>query len=363
MFFDGKREPARGRGDTRGVRLLRTLAGVEGAVLEGSGAGLRSCPSRGTRLSEHVSTAIRKIAIVGTGAIGGYYGAMLARAGNDVWFQARSDLDVLRRDGLEVTLPQGHFVLNPVRAFGTAAEIGPCDLVIIALKATGNDALPTLIPPLLHPGTVLLTLENGLGSDELLAEQFGAERVVGGLCFICVNRTGPGKIWCIQSGSLSLAEFGRPAGERVRGIAALFAAAGITCTAADNLAELRWKKLVWNVPFNGLAIAAGGVTTDVILANPALEAEVRALMFEVMEAAARLGYRLPETFAERQIQATRPMGPYKPSSLIDYLAGRHVEVEAIWGEPLRRAQSAGAPMPRLALLYALLTQLTRRVRA
>jgi 2-dehydropantoate 2-reductase len=116
---------------------------------------------------------------------------------------------------------------------------------------------------------------------------------------------------------------------------------------------------VWNVPFNGLSIAAGGIATDRLLANPDLEAEVRALMREVIDAAARLGHSIPESFIEAQVTATRPMGAYRPSSLIDYLEGREVEVESIWGEALRRAKKAGAAVPRLQALYANLLKLTR----
>jgi 2-dehydropantoate 2-reductase len=119
----------------------------------------------------------------------------------------------------------------------------------------------------------------------------------------------------------------------------------------DDLAELRWRKLVWNVPFNGLAIAAGGIATDRILSDPVLEEEVRLLMKEVISAAAHLGIAIPDEFVEDQIARTRPMGAYRPSSLIDYVEGRDVEVESIWGEALRRAQAAGAKVPHLEALY------------
>ena len=184
--------------------------------------------------------------------------------------------------------------------------------------------------------------------------------MIGGLCFICSNRVGPGDIHCLMPGVVTFGEFGRPIDERLRAVAKLFEKAGVKCTVDDNLAELRWKKLVWNVPFNGLAIAAGGITTDKILERPELEAQVRLLMKEVIDAAAKFGHVIPLSFIEKQISITRPMGPYRPSSLIDYLEKREVEVESIWGEPLRRAQSAGAAVPRLELLYALLKRLTLR---
>lgn len=304
----------------------------------------------------------QKIAIVGPGAIGCYYGCRLAAAGENVDFLMRSDLEAVRKRGsLRVQLPKGQeIVVAAPQVHGTPQEIGPCDLVIIALKTTANGVFETLIRPLLKEGTAILTLQNGLGSDEQLASLFGAERVMGGLCFICVNRTAPGEICCIEPGAVAFAEFGRPIGERLRAVVAMFERAGVKCSLGDNLAELRWKKLVWNVPFNGLAITAGGITTDKILASPELENQVRSLMSEVIEAAAKFGYVIPVSFIEKQISSTRPMGPYRPSSLIDYLDGREVEVESIWGEPLRRAQSVGAAMPRLEMLYALLKKLTTR---
>lgn len=303
-----------------------------------------------------------KIAIVGSGAIGSYYGCRLAHAGADVRFLLRSDLEAVRASGrLRVQLPKEQEIVIPSpKVYGTPEEIGPCDLVIIALKTTANGVFEKLIRPLLKDDTMLLTLQNGLGSDEQLATLFGAERVFGGLCFICVNRTAPGEILCIETGTVSFGEFCRPVSERLRALESMFLRAGLKCSTGDNLAELRWKKLVWNVPFNGLAIAAGGITTDKILASPELEEQVRALMNEVLDAAAKLGYAIPKTLVEKHITGTRPMGPYRPSSLIDYLDGREVEVESIWGEPLRRAKNAGASVPGLEALYATLKQLTAR---
>jgi 2-dehydropantoate 2-reductase len=304
--------------------------------------------------------SFRKIAIVGSGAVGCYYGALLARAhkNTEVDFLMRSDRAAVRTRGLRVKTPQEEFFLGDVRAVATAAEIGPVDLVIVALKTTANAELPVLLAPLLHAGTAILTLQNGLGSDEELARLFGAERVLGGLCFVCVYRTAPGEISCTKPGHVSFGEFGRPIGERLRAVEKMFSAAGVRCQLDDDLAKLRWKKLVWNVPFNGLAIAAGGITTEQILAEPGLENEARALMEEIATVAGRLGFLIPASFIERQIEQTRPMGPYKPSSLIDWEAGRAVEVEAIWGEPLRRARAVGAAAPKLALLYALLQRVT-----
>ena len=131
-----------------------------------------------------------RIAIIGAGAVGCYYGGRLVEHGQDVHFLMRSDYETVNRDGLSITSPLGDAHLK-VQANRSTQDIGPCDLVIIALKATSNTALLELIPPLLHEETLLLTLQNGLGNEDFLATHFGAQRVLGGLCFVCINRTAP----------------------------------------------------------------------------------------------------------------------------------------------------------------------------
>jgi 2-dehydropantoate 2-reductase len=305
--------------------------------------------------------AFPKIAIVGSGAIGTYYGARLALAGADVRFLLRRDLAAVRARGSVLLHEKGGTTkLRPVAAFGATGEIGPVDLVIVTLKTTANGELARLLPPLLGPRTAVFTLQNGLGSDEQLAALFGPERVLGGLAFIAATRTAPGEVTCYHPGSVALGEFGRAPQDRTRALAAQFEAAGVKTRVVENLVEARWHKLVWNIPFNGLAIAAGGVATDRLCADPLLAEDVRALMREVQLAAGRLGFVIPDKFLRQQFEVTPPMGAYQPSSLVDFLAGREVEVEAIWGEPLRRAQAAGADMPRLEKLYASLKKLTAR---
>ena len=291
-------------------------------------------------------------AIVGAGAIGTYYGGRFALVGKDVRFLLRSDRERVRAQGIRLVERERTLAVQPVQVFASAEEIGPVDWVLITLKTTANASLAQLLPPLLHADTKVVTLQNGLGNEEQVASLVGAERTLGGLCFIATTRTAPGEVTCYHPGSITLGEFGRPVQKRTQVLASLFKEAGVQCIPVDNLAEARWRKLIWNVPFNGLSIAAGGITADRILADPVLAREVRALMDEVAGAARQLGYDVPESFIQGQIDVTGPMGAYAPSSLVDYRAGRELEIEPIWGEPLRRAQAAGRPMPRLAALYA-----------
>lgn len=303
-----------------------------------------------------VNWNFNSVALVGAGAVGTYYGGRLAQHGEDVRFLLRSDFPAIRRLGIQVESIDGDFHLPLVQGFRTAEEIGPVDLVIVAWKATANAQLAAVLPPLLHPGTQVLTLQNGLGNCEALAAIVGPDRVLGGLCFVCINRLAPGKVRHTAGGRIAVGEWRPDPRGRAAVLAQRFKAAGIPTHAVANLDEAQWQKLVWNIPFNGLAIAAGGVTTDVLLANPQTAAEIRALMAEVIAAARALGLSLNDSLIDSNIERTRPMGPYRPSSLIDYLAGQEVELGPIWEEPLRRARQAGVAMPHLEKLVANLRQ-------
>lgn len=301
-----------------------------------------------------------KIAVVGAGAVGAWYAAKLALAGHEAHFVLRSDFEAVRASGYTLRDHAGEQRLYPVNAHRDTATVGACDLVIIGLKATANDKFAELITPLVGPETTLLTLQNGMGNAEALGEIFGIPKVMAGLCFVCLNRTGPGVIENYHHGKIAFGEGAGPARERTHAVARAFADAGVVVEVADSLEEILWKKLCWNVPFNGLAIAAGGITTDKILASPELTATAGALMREIQAAAKARGFVIPDSFLEHQFKVTREMDAYKPSSLIDYLAGRPVEVDAIWGYPLRRALVAGVAMPELAKLHAKLISLCER---
>lgn len=300
---------------------------------------------------------LSKIAVVGAGAVGCYYGVKLAQSGRDVRFLLRRDLAAVKKNGLQIRSKEGDFRLTEVPAFASTEEIGPSDLVLIALKSTSNAALEKLLPPLLHERTILLTLQNGLGNDEFLAERFGAQRVLGGLCFVCLNRTAPGVIEHFGHGTLSIGQFGSALEAEARAIVAAFRETGIEAKFVEHLLTERWRKLVWNIPFNGLGVAARAHAADV-LADAGLRQLTRDLMTEVIAIANRLGCTIPADFSDRQIERTEPMGAYRSSSQIDYENGRAVEVEAIWGEPYRQAQRAAVAAPRLEMLYFLLKKLT-----
>ena len=316
-----------------------------------------------------------KFAVVGCGAVGSYYGAMLCRAGHDVHFLLRSDYEVVQKDGVLVRSPAGDFKARPHCA-KVPDEIGASDVVLIALKTTANAQFAELLPPLVGPHTAVVTLQNGLGNEAQLARFFPGEQILSGLCFVCLNRTAPGVIEHLAHGLIVLGEYERRPEPRTYDIAAAFQNAGVTCKVTENLARTHWEKLVWNIPFNGLGVASAAgcdallnkpsainsplghcLTTEKLLADVRWEALVSELMDEVIAAANALELEVAPSLRDTQIARTRTMGAYKASTLLDFELGRPLELESLFLEPLRQAREVGVPAPRLAALCTVLQQL------
>jgi len=299
------------------------------------------------------------VAILGSGALGLYYGAKLAHSGVSVSFLARRDLVHLQQKGLQIRCTEGDFHLPHVKVYNEPQEIGPVDLVIVAIKTTSNASLAQLLPPMIGPETSVCTLQNGLGNEELIGSLVGRSRILCGVCHVCVSRPSPGVASNMSGGNIRFSDLTEGDTPRAQSIAQLFEQAGIRCSVAPSVGSARWYKLVWNVPFNGLSISEGGIDTAQILANPKHLATTLTLMNEVMAASTALGFTQDPEHPNQEIARTRKMGAYQPSSLLDYLAKKPVELESIWGEALRQGTSAGVPMPELTKLYQKLKQLVR----
>jgi 2-dehydropantoate 2-reductase len=297
-----------------------------------------------------------KIAVVGAGALGLYYGAMLQRAGNEVRFLLRRDYQAIRKAGLSVTSPNGDFHLQPVQCALDPADLGPVDLVLVGLKTFANHRLIELVAPLMQGETCVLTLQNGLGNEELLAKAFGAERVLGGIAFLCSNRGEPGTVHHMGQGRIRLGEFSGGLSERATALAALFNQAQVPCEAVSDLRRARWEKLVWNIPFNGLCALTGKNVTELLNHSPSRE-EITTIMGEVIAAGNAQGLSQPieaQPFIDKMISATETMDGYQPSMMIDRLEGHPLELEAIYGVPLARASERGVELVRVGMLHALL---------
>lgn len=306
----------------------------------------------------------RSYAILGTGALGGFYGARLQQAGVEVHFLLNRDYQHVRDYGLVIESSDGDFVLSQIHAYSNVKDMPRCDVVVITLKTTQNDLLPQMLPAVIKEDGVVLVLQNGLGIEEQVAQIVGPERVLGGLCFVCANKAGPGHIRQWDYSSIFLAEYisGYNPCEitwRMREIADDFQRAGIPIELGEDLLLARWRKLVWNIPFNGLSVVLDA-TTDELMTDRYARSLVEQLMGEVAVAARSCDRLITDRFIHKMLQDTAKMKPYRTSMKIDYEERRPLEVEAILGNPLRVAQQAGANLPMIAMLYQQLKFLDAR---
>ncbi|MBE9138279.1 putative 2-dehydropantoate 2-reductase [Nodosilinea sp. LEGE 07088] len=313
-----------------------------------------------------------RYAVIGTGAIGGYYGACLQRGGANVHFLLRSDYDQVAQYGLAVESNAGSFTLPQVQAHRSTATMPTVDVVVIGLKTTQNNLLPTLLEPLLGADTAVLTLQNGFGIEDELAQWVGDRPILGGLCFICANKVDPGVIRHLDYGNLLLGEYAAnhqpaKASPLLQAIVQDLRAAQIDVEVTEDLRLARWRKLVWNIPFNGLSVVMDA-TTDTMMSDPNIRQLAEQLMAEVLTAAQCDGEtispgqkrHLPANLIAHMMTHTEQMSPYRTSMKIDFDGGRPLEVEAILGNSLRAAQKAGAAVPKIEMLYHQLKAIDRR---
>ncbi|MBD2306839.1 putative 2-dehydropantoate 2-reductase [Chroococcidiopsis sp. FACHB-1243] len=319
---------------------------------------MESYPDRHNRHSK------RSYAMLGTGALGGYYGGCLQKAGLDVHFLLRSDYNHVSQSGLIIESTDGDFTLSQINAYQDVKDMPCCDVVAIALKTTQNHLLPDLLLPVLKEDGVVLVLQNGLGIEGAVAEIVGSHRVIGGMCFVCANKVAPGHIRHLDYKAISLGEYTAdyfPAGitTRMQQIATDFESAGIPIDLSEDLLLARWQKLVWNIPYNGLSVILNA-RTDELMADVSTRILVEELMAEVVAGAARFDRHISSSFVQNMLDRTAKMKPYKTSMKIDYDLQRPLEVEAIVGSPLRLAEAAGTNLPQIRTLYRQLKFLDRK---
>ncbi|MFA7370153.1 MAG: putative 2-dehydropantoate 2-reductase [Kiritimatiellales bacterium] len=312
-------------------------------------------------------SGMKSFAIIGTGAVGGYYGGLLQKAGLDVHFLLHSDYDFVKQNGLTVESVNGDFRLPQVKAYNDPKQMPRCDAVIVSLKTTANRILKDVLPHVIKEDGVVLTLQNGLGSEEEIASITGPERVIGGLSFLCSNKVGPGHICHVDYGLITLGEYradGKPGGitPRLEQLGATMRSAGMEIQLIEDLSLARWKKLVWNIPFNGLTVVKNCLT-DELVKNPENRALCRTLMDEVAAAAAVCAHPIEPEFIDKMMTHTEKMTPYAPSMKLDFDRGNPMEIESIYGNPVRAAKAAGISMPETEKLYRQLLQVERDLRA
>ena len=311
----------------------------------------------------------QRVAIVGAGAVGGYFGMRLAEAGQDVRFLMRRDYDAVKTGGLHLTSHLGDMTLDSPtieRTPEALAAHGPVDWVLVGLKATAIPDIPTLVGPLLSGSTRVLAIMNGLSVDEEIAAQLPeATSLFGGLGFIGVIRGEPGQIIHQEFGAINIGHYGDDPDELQQAVD-LFEGSVVEIRPEASLRKARWEKLGWNIPFNGLCVIAGGVGTDQVIHDPALHHIAHEIMKEVVAAGnadlaahgedARID---GDQLCQLYLTLTAGMGAYRPSTVVDFNEGRPLEIEAIFQQPVERAGELGVPCPMMSMVSSLVGKLER----
>ena len=296
-----------------------------------------------------------RVLVIGSGAIGSFYGALLAKAGVTVSVLARSDYEHVKAHGIDIhsetRLGSWHFTPDQVVARATDLTEKP-DLILLCIKLVDGADRAALIRDALGPDTAIVLVSNGVEIEDEVALAFPDHELISGLAFICVTRTAPGKIWHQAYGRLALGNYPGGLSEKTRALAAAFENAGIGCAANEDIVTARWQKCLWNAAFSPLSVLSGGLSTAEILTTQ--EPLIRAIMAEVCAIAAALGHELPAGIIDQQIDGTHKMPPYKTSMLLDFEAHRPMETEAILGNTVRAGARAGVPRPHLDTLYGLM---------
>lgn len=296
-----------------------------------------------------------RVLVIGTGAIGSFYGSLLALSGAKVSVVARSDYEEIKAHGINIKSESklGSYCFRPQAIYKTAAEVPEKpDYVLICTKMIEGVDPVALVKGAVGPETSLVLIANGIEVEKDIAKSYPENELISGLAFVCVTRTSPGHIWHQDYGRLVLGRYPIGLSKKVQNICDKISAAGIECQAHDNILAVRWEKCVWNAPFNPLSVLSGGLKINDILATE--EPLIRGLMKEVCDVASTHGFVLPSNLINSHIDYSRDMKPYKTSMLVDYEAGRPMETEIILGNIVRAGQRKGCSTPLLDTLYAVM---------
>jgi 2-dehydropantoate 2-reductase len=295
-----------------------------------------------------------KILIVGAGAIGGFYGGLLDKAGADVSVVCRSDYELVKRQGYCIdSCDLGSWQFLPAQVLRHSREYqGSVDYLILCSKVAADVDRVELIRDAVSANTVIVFIQNGVEIELELQQAFPNNELISGLAFVCCNRVAPGCIRHLAYGKLMLGNFPHGMRPKTLHLRDLFLQAGIECVVNEDIVAGRWQKCVWNAAFNPVSVLSGGLATQAILQGQ--EAFIRGVMQEVCSIAKACGHPLPADVIDTNIQNTYAMPPYKTSMLLDYERHRPMETEVILGNAVRAGLREGVACPNLQALYVLM---------
>jgi 2-dehydropantoate 2-reductase len=297
-----------------------------------------------------------KIAVFGTGGVGGYFGGRLAQGGEDVTFIARgAHLEAIRRSGLQVSSIKGDFAIQPAQASDDPAEIGPVDVVLLGVKAWQVTESAEAMRPMIGPETVVLPLQNGVSAPDILVEALGVEHVLGGMCQISALISQPGHIEHVGiEPYVALGELDNRPSRRVELLVKAFERSGVKAEASQDILVTMWDKYLFIAPISGLG-AATRAPAGVFREVPQVRRLMEQYMAEIVGVAQKRGVKLSEEHIRRRMAFIDGMGPAVTASMHrDILAGRPSELDALLGGLVRMGQALGVPTPVGSFIHSVL---------
>jgi 2-dehydropantoate 2-reductase len=294
-----------------------------------------------------------KILVVGTGAIGGFYAGKLAQAGAEISVLCRSDYDAVKKSGITIESYWGDFHFSPKKVLRNLSEYNEkADFILVATKVLPEISLPNLLAPVLNKNTSIVLLQNGIHIEKPIADSFPNHHLISVIAFVGVAKIAAAKINHQEYGRLIIGDFPSGVSSKTLQLVELLRKSQVPVEISENIQIERWKKLVWNAPFNPISVIAGGLNTKEMLDNSEIEKLARNVMQEVCLLAEADGFKLPENISEKTIDLTHQMKPYKTSMLLDFEAKRPMEIEAILGNAILFAQKKSIATPYLSGLYS-----------
>ena len=303
-----------------------------------------------------------RIAVMGAGAVGAYFGAKLAAAGHDLAFIARGKhLAAMQANGLKVNSSSGNLPIAHARFTADTGEIGAVDLILFCVKSYDTISAAASLKPLVSRDTMILSLQNGVDNAEKIAQLWGDERTLAGVVYLGAQITEPGVVTHSAGGKIVFGQMDGAVGQPAKAIDQMLSAASIPRELSANIQRVQWSKLLWNAPFCAISCLIRASMKQIIESEPLVQLALEC-MAEVKAAALTRGVDLPPALFDETISFSRGLGAFKPSMLQDLEAGKPLEFEAFNGVVVKRLSQVGKRAPVNQGFYALLGHLDKNTR-
>ena len=302
---------------------------------------------------------MKQILMVGAGSVGGFFGARLAKKNPNVSFLLRPNtLAAVKQHGLTIRSVDGTFTVKP-QAASDARQLPRPDLIVLGVKAYDLDEVLNQIEPVLTEKTVILTLQNGIDTEDRLLARIQRDCVVGGVAYIYSKIVEPGVIDHYKKGALSIGELMGYESERLLAIRDLFASAGVPCHLSKDIRRSKWEKMCWNCVFNPITVLIDDHVAKA-LDHPEMTGVIRQIVGEVAAVSATLKVPLPPDMAERVVKASQEIRDIHTSMYDDWKAGRRTEIDYLNGFIVKKGRDFGIPTPVNEALTAMIKTITEK---